>query len=410
MANYRAVSACRVCGNGRLESVLDLGTQVLTGVFPKAYDASITSGPLQLVKCCGETACGLVQLAHSYDLGEMYGDNYGYRSGLNAHMVAHLQRKVERIKTLVELKPGDVVIDIGSNDSTTLRAYPDDLTLIGVDPTGTKFLDFYPQHVQLVPDFFPSTSLTSLLANRKAKVVTSFSMFYDLEDPLTFMAHVHDALTDDGVWVFEQSYMPAMLKTNSFDTVCHEHLEFYGLSQIKWMTDRVGLQILGCEFNNINGGSFSVSVRKATDNSLPKSIAKVLHDEKVEDLDTMRPYLAFADRTASARDDINHFVDGARANGKSISALGASTKGNVLLQYCGLDASRIDFVGEVNPEKYGCVTPGTWIPIISQTELLKQSPDYLLVLPWHFKSFFTDLAAFKQRSLVFPLPELEIIG
>jgi NDP-4-keto-2,6-dideoxyhexose 3-C-methyltransferase len=399
-----------VCGNTRLELVLDLGTQFLTGVFPKTIDESITSGPLQLVKCCGELSCGLVQLAHSYALAEMYGDNYGYRSGLNASMVTHLQSKVERIKTLVDFAPGDVAIDIGSNDATTLRAYPDGLTLIGVDPTGNKFQKFYPAHIELVADFFPSPALANLLAGRKAKVVTSFSMFYDLEDPLTFMAQVRDVLADDGIWVFEQSYMPAMLRTNSFDTVCHEHLEFYGLSQIKWMADKVGLQIIDCEFNAVNGGSFSVTVRKATNSAVPDAIARILHEEKIAGLETLQPYLEFADRAASARDDINRFVDNARAQSKRISALGASTKGNVLLQYCGLNADRLNFVGEVNSEKFGCVTPGSWIPIIPQDELLVNAPDYLLVLPWHFRSFFVGAPAFAGRELLFPLPALELVG
>lgn len=399
-----------MCGNTRLELVLDLGMQFLTGVFPKGRDESITYGPLQLVKCSGEAFCGLLQMAHSYNLGEMYGDNYGYRSGLNASMVVHLQNKVERIKKLIELAPGDVVIDIGSNDATTLRAYSEDLTLIGVDPTGRKFQSFYPAHVELISDFFPSTALAKVLSGRKAKVVTSFSMFYDLEDPLTFMAQVRDVLSDDGIWVFEQSYMPAMLQTNSFDTVCHEHLEFYGLSQVKWMADKAGFQIIDCEFNNVNGGSFSVTVKKTTDGFLTDSIFNVLKEEKTAGLDTLAPYLNFADRTAAARDALNRFFDEARRKGKRISALGASTKGNVLLQYCGLNADQIDFVGEVNPEKFGCVTPGSWIPIIPQDELLAHAPDYVLVLPWHFKPFFTSLPAFRGRNLVFPLPELNVVS
>ena len=264
MEMIKKISHCRVCGNAVLAPMLDLGEQVLTGVFPRNKRASVTSGPLRLVKCTGgDHVCGLLQLEHTYDLAEMYGLNYGYRSGLNASMVAHLRRKVDRIRANVELTPGDLVVDIGSNDSTTLQAYPDSgLTLVGIDPTGVKFHSFYPPHVQLISEFFSAALIKDRFQDRKARVVTSFSMFYDLEDPLAFMRDVHDVLADDGIWVFEQSYMPTMLATNSFDTVCHEHLEYYALRQIKWMADRVGFRIVDVEFNDVNGGSFSVTVRK----------------------------------------------------------------------------------------------------------------------------------------------------
>lgn len=402
---------CRICGNAQLEQVLDLGEQMLTGVFPKNRDEAVTTGPLQLVKCTGsDDCCGLLQLAHSYDLGEMYGDNYGYRSGLNASMVAHLQRKVARIRTLVDLAPGDLVIDIGSNDSTTLRAYEQpDLTLVGVDPTGAKFREFYPGHVSLIPDFFSASLVKEQFPELQAKVVTSFSMFYDLPEPMSFMRQVHEVLADDGIWVFEQSYMPLMLKTNSYDTVCHEHLEFYALRQIQWMAERVGFRILDVEFNDVNGGSFSVTVAKADkEHATEPSVQRILDEEDAAGLHTLQPYRDFAQRVASSRDALRTFIAKAKAAGKRVAALGASTKGNVLLQYCNLDANDIEAVGEVNAEKFGVLTPGSFIPIVPETELLASEPDYLIVLPWHFRSFFEKSPAFKGHRLVYPLPELEI--
>ena len=233
---FKKAEKCRICGNTRLQCVLDLGQQMLTGVFPRAKNANITMGPLRLVKCVGgDEVCGLLQLQHSYDLREMYGENYGYRSGLNASMVAHLHNKVKRILGQVQLNKGDLVVDIGSNDSTTLQAYPAGPVCVGIDPTGVKFSNYYPAHIQLIPDFFSAAVLKERFPGKKAKVITSFSMLYDLEDPISFMREVHDVLADDGVWMFEQSYMPTMLETNSYDTVCHEHLEFYALRQIKWM-------------------------------------------------------------------------------------------------------------------------------------------------------------------------------
>ncbi len=410
---YSKVKACRICGNKQLVRVLDLGEQMLTGVFPRSVEAKVTTGPLQLVKCHRydeSNHCGLVQLEHSYSLDEMYGENYGYRSGLNKSMVAHLHGKVKKILQLVSLSNQDVVIDIGSNDSTTLQAYPEGPTLVGIDPTGVKFHSFYPSHISLIPDFFSASLFQTRFPNKKAKVVTSFSMFYDLEDPMGFMQQVYDVLADDGVWVFEQSYMPTMLETNSYDTVCHEHLEFYALRQIKWMADKVGFKILDVEFNDINGGSFSVTVAKENgDLTVVSSVQTILDEEIAKGLHTLVPYIAFAERVVKTKAELLSFIKTAHSNNQTVSVLGASTKGNVLLQYCDLTTQDVDYVGEVNPEKFGCYTPGTWLPIIPESELLSKKPDYLIVLPWHFKQFFVTNKKLAGTKLVFPLPNLEVV-
>ena len=409
---YKKIEKCRICGNTDLERVLDLGEQMLTGVFPRDKGATVTTGPLHLVKCVGgDDVCGLLQLGHSYDSGEMYGENYGYRSGLNASMVAHLNNKVKRILGLVELRTGDLVIDIGSNDSTMLQAYPAlGPVLVGVDPTGVKFHSYYPPHIQLIPDFFSAALVKEHFPEQKAKVITSFSMLYDLEDPMDFMRQVHDVLADDGVWVFEQSYLPSMLDTNSYDTVCHEHLEFYAMRQIKWMADRVGFKILDVELNDINGGSFSITVTKSHgDATVVSSVQKILDDECARGLDTLKPYQEFAERVIRTKCDLLKFIETAYAEKKTVAVLGASTKGNVLLQYCGLTTKEVEFVGEVNPEKFGCYTPGTWIPIIPEQDLLAKKPDYMIVLPWHFRKFFISNKKLSGMSLVFPLPQVEVV-
>lgn len=409
---YERIEKCRICGNANLVRVLDLGEQMLTGIFPKERGATVTVGPLCLVKCTGESdVCGLLQLEHSYDLGEMYGENYGYRSGLNASMVAHLHGKVKKLLDQVKLHDGDLVVDIGSNDSTTLRAYPSSgPVLVGIDPTGVKFRDYYPPHIQLIPDFFSSALLKEFFPAKKAKVITSFSMFYDLEDPIAFMREIREVLADDGVWVFEQSYLPTMLEMHSYDTVCHEHLEFYALHQIKWMTDRVGFKILDVELNDVNGGSFSVMVSKSQGDVTPtRSVRQILDDERKQGLDTLAPYEAFAECAAKSKRDLLEFVRAAHADRKTIAALGASTKGNVLLQYCGLTEKEIYSIGEINADKFGCYTPGTWIPIVPEGDLLAMKPDFLLVLPWHFREFFEESKRFSGMNLVFPLPEVKIL-
>jgi NDP-4-keto-2,6-dideoxyhexose 3-C-methyltransferase len=256
-----AISSCRICGNSQLVTVLDLGEQALTGVFPREASAAITRGPLRLVKCSGRHGCcGLVQLAHTYNPSEMYGDNYGYRSGLNQSMVRHLRDKVAWLLARRPLQPGDLVLDIGSNDGTTLGFYPKDVALLGIDPTSNKFKQFHPLQMTAVADMFSATSFKRAAGERKARIITSLAMFYDLPAPTEFARDIAGALADDGIWHLEQSYLPLMLDTNGYDTVCHEHVEYYALSQLRWITSRTGLRITDVQFNDDNGGSFAVTV------------------------------------------------------------------------------------------------------------------------------------------------------
>lgn len=414
MADVIAITECRICGNQHLVEVVNLGEHYLSGVFPKsANDRELLRGPLRLVKCHGsEDVCGLLQLDRTFDLSKMYGDNYGYRSGLNRQMVEHLKAKVASITQLTTLSPGDLIIDIGSNDGTTLAFYPDDLTLVGVDPSGEKFKRFYAPHTTLIPDFFSAALVTARYA-QQAKVITSFSMFYDLEDPIEFARGIAEVLDPrDGIWVFEQSYMPTMLKDTAFDTICQEHLEYYGLRQIEWILDRAGLTLVDVELNDVNGGSFSVvAAHKSSPRSANLSHIEALRGaEAAHDLMSLRPYDEFRARVSSAKHALTKFVTQARAEGKSVAALGASTKGNVVLQYCGFTRDDIAEVGDVNPDKFGALTPGTWIPIVEETAVLKRHHDYLIVLPWHFRRFFLASPSFKGQTLVFLLPELEVVS
>lgn len=409
----KTISKCRICGSKELISVMTLGVQALTGVFPKSVKEVVTSGPVELVQCSSVGGCGLVQLKQSYDLSEMYGMNYGYRSGLNASMVAHLQAKVAKILESCILQPGDIVIDIGSNDATTLRTYPkNQYTLVGIDPTGIKFASYYPPEIKLVPEFFSADAVAKAVDNKKAKVITSFSMFYDLEDPIAFASEIEGSLADEGVWIFEQSYLPAMLRTNSFDTICHEHLAFYALKQINWIAKKAGLKVLDVEFNDVNGGSFSITAAKLRSKFEPntKKLEKILADESALGLNTTKAFDEFKYRVELAREALMSFLTTAKADGKKVCGLGASTKGNVLLQYCGVNSGLISAIGEVNSDKFGCFTPGTMIPLISEADLLAMNPDYILVLPWHFRGFFESMPSMRGRQLVFPLPVFEIVS
>ncbi len=410
---FREITRCRICENTELVPVLDLGTQALTGIFPKSKDQQVERMPLQLVKCHGEGRCGLLQLRHTGDLGQMYGENYGYRSGLNRSMVQHLQGKVARILERVPVSPGDLVIDIGSNDGTTLQAYPKDLQLVGIDPTGTKFRSYYPPHVELISDFFSPKAVRGRFGAKKARIVTSFSMFYDLDDPTSFMRQVHEILADDGIWVFEQSYTPAMLDRNSYDTVCHEHLEYYGLRQIDWMARRVGFRIMDVEFNDVNGGSFSITVEKnrSSPTANEPAVTSVLAREDELGLQALAPYRAFEKRVAEHRERLNGLIHEIGRSGKKILGYGASTKGNVILQYCNLTGRELSCIAEVNHDKFGAFTPGTLIPIVSEADAKRMKPDFFLVLPWHFRQAILSREADYLRAggkLVFPMPSVSV--
>lgn len=408
---YKEIKKCRISDSTNLVTVLSLGEQYLTGVFPKSIDEKVTKGPLDLVWC---PESGLLQMKQSYSLDEMYGDNYGYRSGLNASMVRHLQQKIRSLERLVNLSDKDLVIDIGSNDATSLKAYSGNHRKVGIDPTGNKFREFYQDDITLIPDFFSKDKFTKIFPNEKAKIITSIAMFYDLESPLNFVKDIESCLADDGIWHFEQSYMPSMLRTNSYDTICHEHLEFYSFRVVKSILEQCGLRVLDVQMNAINGGSFAVTACKhnAIYSSNSPIINWLLKQEDDMGLDTPKPYRDFEERVFRHRKNLTDLITALVADGKKVIGYGASTKGNVLLQFCGFTSKQIPYIAEVNDEKFGSFTPGTLIPIISEEEAKEMKPDYFLVLPWHFKDTILDrekeyLAA--GGKFIFPLPEIEII-
>jgi hypothetical protein len=394
-------------------SVLNLGVQKLTGVFPLSADEPITEGPLELVWCPDS---GLLQMRHSYDLGEMYGMNYGYRSGLNKSMVEHLTQKVQYLQRLTPLAAADTVLDIGSNDATTLKAYTvQGLNRIGVDPTGVKFRDFYTDGIELIPDFFTAAEFRRIFGGKKAKIITSISMFYDLEDPGQFVRDVAEVLAPDGIWHFEQSYMPSMLRTTSYDTICHEHIEYYSLGPIIQLLKNSGLKVVDVQMNAVNGGSFAVSAAHATSplHVNDAVINWLLDQEERMGLNTPRPFRQFEERVFEHRISLHKLIRALNADGKKVFGYGASTKGNVLLQFCGFGPKDIPCIAEVNTDKFGKFTPGTSIPIVSEAEAKALRPDYFLVMPWHFRNNIIQREQEYLKSggkMIFPLPEIEIVG
>lgn len=414
-SSFTTIQRCRVCGNTELAPVLDLGDQVLTGVFPKHATQGVTRGPLRVVKCHGdESACGLVQLRHSYRSAELYGDGYGYRSSLNSSMVQHLREKAATLADLVVLEDGDIVLDIGSNDGTTLGFFSSKLKRVGIDPTISRFGHLYPTDIEAIPDFFSADLFKRSFGSRKAKIVTSIAMFYDLESPLQFVEQIAEVLDSDGIWHFEQSYMPRMLEQTAYDTICHEHLEYYGLRQIEWILSRCGMVIQNVELNDVNGGSFAVTATRQSSRLRPvhANIESVMQNEAQAAVATLAPFERFASRASAHRAALTFLLDELTSTGAKVLGYGASTKGNVILQYCGITAKQLPFVAEINSDKFGCFTPGSNIPIISEADAHAMKPDYMLVLPWHFRhNLIARERKFLARGgrLIFPLPAIEIV-
>ena len=409
---YQEIVECRVCGGRELAEIMHLGEQALASRFPRQGEPDPVKAPLALVHC-GD--CGLVQLRHSVDQDELFTYGYGYKSGTNATMRAHLRELVTWVEERCGLDAGALVVDVGSNDGTLLKSYNNSgLRRAGIDAIAGKFRDAYPDGIDLHEDFFSSEVYRSIFGREKAKVITSIAMFYDLPAPREFVAAIRSALAPDGIWVLEQSYLPTMLEINAYDTICHEHLEYYALRQIEWLAKAEGLRVFDVELNACNGGSFRLAVchdrssYRSNDGQL-----SILHKLEADmALETRSPYDAFKHRVDGLRDSLTELVDRERAAGKTFCLYGASTKGNTLLQYCGLDAGKIVAAAERNPEKWDCRTPGTGIPIISEEKARAARPDYFLVMPWHFRNEFVKREAAFRRSggrLVFPLPTLEVV-
>jgi GDP-mannose 4,6-dehydratase len=353
-----------------------------------------------------------VQLRDTVPGEMMYGTNgYGYRSGLNATMTAHLAELAEDVLGRVRLEHGDVVVDIGSNDATLLKQFPEACVRIGVDPNGEQFSTFY-TNLHLVSKYFSHDAVARF---GRAKVVCSVAMFYDLPDPRGFVRDVARVLDPEGLWVLEQSYLPMMIEANSFDTVCHEHLEYYCLRQIDWLCRGAGLKIVDVAFNASNGGSFRVFVAHAgsgAHKACAEKIEGVLDREaRFAGLDVFRDFEA---RVRSVRDDLRFVLGAVRdEGGEGVYLYGASTKGNTLLQYIGAVNFGIVGASERNVAKLGCVTPGTRIPIVSEEAAREARPGFMLVLPWHFKEEFLQREqAYLEGGgrFVFPLPEVQIVG
>ena len=413
-------TTCRVCGSRALTKVIDLGEQYLQGSFVKPGKELPPTRRIActLVRCDptrDENACGLLQMEHTVPPEILY-SAYWYRSGTNQTMRDHLRNIAEEAARLIGDKADGParVLDIGCNDGTLLHCYPQAYDKFGVDPSDVA------QEVTgatVVQDIFPSAELLKRLGNKKFDAVTSIAMFYDLEDPIAFSKGIANVLAPEGLWIFEMSYMPMMLAMNSYDTICHEHLEYYSLTIIETILKAAGMKVFNVSTNNINGGSLRCYATHADNfrfktDEFAQNLKLMRQEEFDLELDTDKPYKHFQDRINVHREELLSLLKKLKKDGKRIHIYGASTKGNTILQWCGIDNRLIDVAAERNPDKYGARTLGTDIPIVSEADSRAMNPDYYLVLPWHFKDEFVvreKETLERGIGLIFPLPTVEIV-
>jgi len=411
---------CRLCGSHSLTPIVDLGEQLLASTFVSEANKDripTRKVPLELVRCnpqLDEKACGLVQLRHSFPPDIMYSE-YWYLSGVNQTMRDALAQITAKTQDFVELAAGDLVIDIGCNDGTLLNSYQvAKLDRIGFDPA-QNFTETKDEFLR-VPTYFNASSYRAVRGDKKAKVVTSIAMFYDLEDPNRFTADVAEILDDKGVWILQMADLPNMLRFNMFDNICHEHLCYYHLAPLELLFHRHGLKVVDVEMNFVNGSSYRLYIRKergpAPTKDAAARIAKLRFDEFNLALDTAAPFERFKENIEKNKHDLLAFLEKAKQQGKKVFAYGASTKGNVLLQYCGIDASLVPFAADRNPKKWGCRTLGSNLPIISEEEARAKKPDYFLVLPYHFlDEMLVREREFTERGgkFIVPVPTVKLV-
>jgi NDP-4-keto-2,6-dideoxyhexose 3-C-methyltransferase len=371
-----------------------------------------------------EKSTGAVRLVEDAPNETMWG-KYWYRSGINATMTKELGNVVTEICSRIKYKKGDVWLDIACNDGTMMKQIPNEFVKLGIDPCDDSFYNESSKYGTVIQDYFSYDAYQQTgYGNTKAKVITTIAMFYDLADPKTFINDVNKILANDGVWVLQLSYTPLMVKQLAFDNICHEHRYYYSLKTIKNLFAQHNLKVVDCELNDVNGGSFRVYVQK--DNAPVTSFGtsplrdvcqfrmeSILSLEEKFDVESPEVWTQFQNDIDDLKEQTVTFIKEEVAKGKTIYGYGASTKGNTLLQYFGLDNTLITAMVERSPYKFGLKTIGTNIPIISEEEMRQTPPDYMLVLPWHFiNEFVSREQDFLNNGgkFIVPCPKFEIIN
>lgn len=412
------VTKCRVCGNAALVACGGLGDQYLSSVFPATLDyrKTVPSLPLDLMLCDktkNARACGLLQLAHNLDLSAMY-DAYPYTSSSNPSMPLLLKDVADSGRKLGHLAKGDLILDIGCNDGTFLSFYKnEDFILLGIDPAKNVKTILTAPEFTYIRDFFNAKTFAAA-SPKKAKLVASLAMFYHLHDPVGFSRDVAACLDDEGAWIVQMAYLPTMLKTNMYDNIVHEHAGYYGVQHMRWIMEEVGLEIFDVELNDVYGGSFRLFIEKKAGRRFKISprVQATLQDELDMGIFDPATYRAFMRRVEKTRDDLRALCAKLKKEGRTVWVYGASTKGNTILQYCGLGHNELVAAADANPFKLGKFVVGADLPIKDEQTMRAAKPDYLLALPYSFVEGFRKREAALTASgtkFIVPLPEVKVL-
>lgn len=381
-----------------IDVVLDLGTQKIANYFHSNDGNPIPEAPLRFSRC---RDCGMAQLLHSVDTDLMY-RMYWYTSSMNDTMRQHLLDNARLLRSQCELHSDDQIIDIGCNDGTFLSYLPLFCCKVGVDPSNIKPVAC----ANYVHDYFTYENVKDYL--RPAKVISSIAMFYDLNEPAKFVADVRKCLRDDGVWLLELSYLPRMIENTAYDSICHEHVAYYSLTTFMRLLKPTDMKITSLDFNDINGGSFRMLIQPGA-KECPQ-VAEVLGREDDMEYGTATPFDAFKKRVIESRERTREFLSQSVSEGKKVYGYGASTKGQVIMQHCGV--TDLVAIAERNKLKHGLYTPGTNVRICSEEEMRAARPDYLMVFPWYFIDEFLvreKEIRDKGTKIVVPLPKFAVI-
>ena len=404
------IKFCRNCKNSKFINLLSLGKMSFTGKFSKTIFNNIPKAHLNLVMC---KKCKLVQLDRNFNKKYLYGKDYGYRSGINKTMTEHLKKTVKKCSNLVKLKSNDHVLDIASNDATLLNYYKKKIVTVGVDPLVNKYKSCYNKINYKISNFFRISDIQKLNLKQKFKIITSFSVFYDLRDPNKFIRGIKECLDEKGVLVLEHADLYCIIKNNIFDTICHEHLCFFSSEVIIEMMKLNGLKVFHHEYNNINGGSSRYYIcHQKTKYNLTTNVKNVLLKERKIALHQSKTYQFFLKKILKEKAKLQRLIKKIRKKKLIIHGYGASTKGNVLLQFYRIGNKSINYIADRNPLKYNLFTPGTKIKIISESYSRKLKPDFYLVLPWHFKKEILireKEIRKKGTKFIFPLPKVKVV-
>ena len=404
------INQCRICKSKNLIKLFSLGNLNFTGKF-SSPGKKIKKKPITLIMC---KFCDLVQLAHNYDLKYLYGPDYGYRTGINKTMRNHVKKIAKLLAKKTSLKKNDYVLDIASNDGSLLNYYNKNIVKCGIDPILKKYKNNYKNIKYAIPSFFSASKIKSKI-KRKFKIITALSVFYDAEDPNKFLSDVKELLMPNGVFLLEFADLASILRFKMFDTICHEHLEYYSSKVIMNLTTQNGLKVFDIKENKINGGSkqYFICLKDSKISTNSKHIKKVLKFENKLKLNKTSTFKRLFKHINRLKKNLNNLIKSIKNKNQNIHGYDASTKGNVILQYFNIDKNKINYIAERNKNKYGLLTPGTNIKIISEKKSRDLSPHYYLVLPWHFRNEILKREKNiikKGVKFIFPLPKLKIIS